>query len=319
MTVWTSDECVDVEIASITTSANDIKLFELAPAGGDRLPAYNPGAHVDVHLPNGMRRQYSMAVPDDNGRRYLIGVKRDPASRGGSACMHDDLRIGQALRISRPRNHFPLVESAERSVLIAGGIGITPIWCMAQRLAAIGRPWRLVYAARRRAEAAFLDDIAALGGDVRLHFDEQAGGPLDIAEAVGELRGDTHAYCCGPAGMLSAFRQACAGHYDDCVHVEYFSSDSAPDTSGGYEVELARSGRTLPIAAGQTILQAVLDAGIDHPYACEQGICGACEVRVIDGEPDHRDMVLTPDERAAGRTMMICCSGSRGPKIVIDI
>lgn len=306
-------------MSAIEPVAEFTKVFEFMPRGGEPLPAYSPGAHVDVHLPNGVVRQYSLVRPFRAGAAYAIGVKRDAASRGGSAWLHDAAVEGLPFRISAPRNNFPLVESAERSILVAGGVGITPIWCMVQRLQESGRPWRLIYAARRRAEAAFVADIERLGGDVLLHFDDEQGGFLDLASAIGPLGGDIHAYCCGPAPMLEAFKRVCAGHYDDCVHVEYFTAEQAAARSGGFDVELRRRRVTLAIPAGKTILQALLDAGIDHPYACEQGVCGSCEARVIEGTPDHRDSVLTADEKAAGRSMMICCSGSLDAKLVLDL
>lgn len=318
MTSASSPSLLDVEISAVRPVAHLTKVFEIVPAGPP-LPRFSPGSHIDVHLPDGLVRQYSLARPFEEGTPYAIGVKRDAASRGGSAWIHDHLEPGTRLRISQPRNNFPLVESAEASVLIAGGVGITPIWCMVQRLHQRGLPWRLVYAARTRGEAAFAAEIEKLSGEVVLHYDDERGGFLDIAQAVGTLQGDIHAYCCGPAPMLEAFKQACRDHYDDCVHVEYFAAAQAPATAGGYEVELRRSGITLAVSPGKTILGALRDAGIDHPYACEQGVCGSCEARVIEGIPDHRDQVLTPDEKAANRTMMVCCSGSLGSRLVLDL
>jgi ferredoxin-NADP reductase len=314
-----ADQTFDVEVSAVQPAALLTNVYELRALGGQALPAYSPGAHIDVHLPNDLTRQYSLTRPFQDGAPYAIGVKRDASSRGGSAYFHDSVKPGDRLKISRPRNNFPLVESAEESVLIAGGVGITPIWCMVQRLAECQRPWRLIYAARQRGEAAFVDEIARLGGDVRFHFDDEQGGVLDLGAAVGRLKGDIHAYCCGPAPMLDAFKQACAGHYDDCVHVEYFTSAVPAAVEGGYEIELARRDITMTVPAGKTILETLLDAGIDYPYACQQGVCGSCEARVISGTPDHRDMILTADEKAANWSMMICCSGSLGPRLVLDI
>ncbi|MBL6456613.1 oxidoreductase [Belnapia sp. T6] len=293
-------------------------MFELARPDGRPLPAWDAGSHVDLHLPNGLVRQYSLLGSSDPGR-YLLGVKRDPVGRGGSAWLHDKVRVGDVLQLDGPRNHFPLAEQAAHSVLIAGGIGITPLLAMAARLQALGSSWTLHHAVRSRGDAAFTAELAALGGHCHLHCDDEAGAVLDIPALVAAAPAEAHLYCCGPAPMLASFEAATAGRPPDRVHVEYFTAKAPPATQGGFTVELARSRRELRVAPGQSILDTVLEAGIDCGYACMQGTCGSCEARVLAGEPDHRDGLLPPERRLAEGTMLICCSGSRGERLVLDL
>ena len=308
-----------VRLVAARYAARDTNLYEFVPVDGQPLPPVQPGAHIDIHLPNGMMRQYSLVVPGDRPSSYIVGVKRDPASRGGSRFLHDDLRLGTVLKISRPRCLFPLEELAEHTVLIAGGIGITPIWCMAQRLQQLGASWEMHYATRSRDDAAFAESLAELA-PVRFNFDDENQGQfLDLPGIVASAPAGAHFYCCGPLPMLDAFEKATAALPPNQVHVEYFSPKQAADTEGGYMVKLARSGLEFTIPAGKTILDVLRDAGVDVPYSCEQGICGACETRIVSGEPDHRDSILTEAEQKAGQTMMICCSGSKSPELVLDL
>jgi vanillate O-demethylase ferredoxin subunit len=224
------------------------------------------------------------------------------------------------LRINPPRNNFPLAEDAPHSLLIAGGIGITPLWCMLQRLRALGRSWELVYCARTRRHAAFQGELAALGSAVRFNFDQEPGGTmLDIAATVAAAPRGTHLYCCGPVPMLEAFERATAALPPAQVHVEYFAAKAPKAIDGGYTVVLARSRLSFEVARGKTIIDTLIEKGFDAPYSCLEGVCGTCETRVIEGTPDHRDLVLSKDERAANRTMMICCSGSKTEKLVLDL
>lgn len=284
------------------------------------LPEAEPGAHIDLHIPNGLIRQYSLMKPAAAPLEYLIGVKRDEASRGGSVWLHENLRVGQALHISAPRNHFPLVACARHTVLFAGGIGITPIWAMAQRLADRGASWELHYAVRTRAEAALVDELVGLGDGVQIHCDEEEGGRLlNVGAIVARQQPGAHLYCCGPAPMIVAFERATSHLAADWVHVEHFAQQAEASRAGGFVIELARSGRTLEVAPGASILQTLLAAGFEVPHSCEQGVCGACETRVLAGEPDHRDSILTEGERRANKTMMICCSGSSGGRLILDL
>jgi ferredoxin-NADP reductase len=233
--------------------------------------------------------------------------------------MHDQLRVGSKVSVVPPRNNFPLVENAEETVLIAGGIGITPIYCMVERLIALGRPWELHYSCRSRMDTAFLEELSHLS-QVRFHFDDEEGGKfLQVVTIIGALSKNAHLYCCGPAPMLAAFEAATASWPPAQIHVEYFTPKFAAAQEGGFVVELARSKRELVIPPGKSILQCVREAGIQVPHSCEEGVCGACETRVISGNPDHRDTILTESERQESATMMICCSGSKSPRLVLDI
>jgi ferredoxin-NADP reductase len=317
--VHTADALIEVRLSAIRYAARDTNLYEFTSLDGKPLPAYQPGAHIDVHLPNGVVRQYSLLEPEPQPHRYMIGVKRDPASRGGSRYVHDELRVGRALKISAPRNNFPLAEDARHVILFAGGIGITPIWCMVQRLEKLGRSWKLYYACRSRSDMAFLRALEAMASST-FHFDDEAGGKfLDVIGIVAAAPKDAHLYCCGPTPMLNAFEAATANWPRDQIHIEYFTPKQEPAKTGGFVVELARSGREFVIPEGKSILQVLLDAGVDVDYSCELGICGACEQRVISGTPEHRDAILTEEEQAANTKVMICCAGCKSERLVLDL
>jgi vanillate O-demethylase ferredoxin subunit len=305
-------------LVAIRREAQAIHSFEFRADGNAPLPPFTPGAHIDVHLPGGLVRQYSLCNPARERHRYVIAVKRDPASRGGSAALHDLVRVDDCLTVSAPRNHFELHEEAPVSVLIAGGIGVTPIACMAQRLAELGRPFELHYSVRRREEAAFLDLLTPLG--LRLHVDAEHGGaPLPLAGIVARADAQAHLYGCGPAPMLDAFEAACAGRPASQVHLERFAPAQAPATAGGFTVQLARSGRSIWVPPESTILDALRAGGVAVPTSCEQGVCGSCETRVIAGTPDHRDSLLSDEEKASNTMMMVCCSGCKGERLVLDL
>ncbi len=314
-----------VRVKSITWEAEGILSFELVPMPPRReLPAFTPGAHVDVHLSNGMIRSYSLLNGCEERHRYMIGVNRDAQSRGGSRFMHESVRAGDAISVSAPRNNFALAEDAPLSVFIAGGIGITPLRSMIARLHSLGRPWRLHYAARTRQNAAFVDALQELrersGQEVHFSFDREPGARmLDIPGIVAALPAGAHVYCCGPLPMLDAFEAATRTLPPERVHVEYFAAREAAANEGGFTVELARSGRTIAIQPGHTILDSLEEIGVDTPYSCREGICGTCEVRVLDGVPDHRDLVLGAAEREANDRMMICCSGAKSARLVLDL
>ena len=315
-----SDGLIEVRVTAIRYAARDTHLYEFTRLDGKPLPAYEPGAHIDLHLPNGLIRQYSLINAEPDPATYTVGIKRDPASRGGSRYVHDDLRVGKTLKISAPRNNFALVESAKHVVLFAGGIGITPIWCMVQRLEQLGRPWTLYYAARSRSDMAFLQSLEAMA-PARFHFDDEAAGKfLDVTSIIAETPKDTHLYCCGPTPMLKAFEAATTNWPREQIHVEYFTPKQEVDKkAGGFVVELARSGKEFVIPEGKSILQVLLDAGVDVDYSCELGICGACEQRVISGTPEHRDAILTEEEQASNTKVMICCAGCKSDRLVLDL
>ncbi len=305
-------------LTAIRYAAEGIHLYEFAAVDGSALPAFAAGAHIDLHLPNGLVRQYSLCNPQVETHRYVVGIKRDPASRGGSACVHEQLKVGTVLTLGGPRNHFPLHEAARHSVLFAGGIGVTPIACMVQRLRALGASFEVHYSVRKREDAAMLDVLAGPG--LHLHVDAEHGNaPLPLARIVEAAPSDAHLYCCGPAPMLDAFeaatRERPAGH----AHLERFSATTTAATEGGFTVQLARSGRSVFIAKGCSILDTLREQGVAVQASCEQGICGSCETRVLSGRPDHRDSLLSDEEKAANTVMMVCCSGSRDPVLVLDL
>jgi len=315
---------IEVRLQAIRYEARNIHSFELRALPGQQLPPFSAGSHVDVHLPNGLIRSYSLSNPPAERNRYVIAVNRDAKSRGGSVFMHDQVKVGNTLHISHPRNNFPLDEQAAHSVLIAGGIGITPLRSMIARLQEIGRSWELFYATRDRHSTAYLDELRELGSRVntRLHFnfDQEPGGQMmDLDAIVAGIPDHAHVYCCGPLPMLEAFEKASSGLPPERVHVEYFAAKEQPAVEGGFTVELRRSKRVITVPSGKTILDAVLDAGVDAPYSCMEGVCATCETRVLEGVPDHRDLVLSKHEQAANNRMMICCSGSKSAKLVLDL
>jgi vanillate O-demethylase ferredoxin subunit len=313
-----------MRVEAIRFEAEGVLSFELCALQGTLAPA-EAGAHVDLHLPGGHVRSYSLCNAPGETHRYVVGVARDPASRGGSAYLHEYVRPGQVIEVSGPRNNFAPDLGAPHSVLIAGGIGVTPLFAMVQGLVAAGRSWEMHYATRTRRVAAFVPALERLGvhGKLRLHFDdENAGRPLDLQSILAAAPAGSHLYCCGPGAMIDAFQAAAAALPAEQVHVEYFkapahsSDDSVP---GRFEVMLARSGRLLHVDEDRTILDTLLDAGVDVPFSCMEGICGSCEVAVIDGEPDHRDMVLSQADQTAGKTIMVCCSRAKSQRLVLDV
>lgn len=313
-----------LRLHSVTYEAADVRSFELRDPTGAALPAFTAGAHLDLRLPGGIERSYSLIDPDEAApRRYRFAVQRAVDSRGGSAYLFEQCAVGDLIEALPPSNNFELAEDAPLSVFIAGGIGITPLWAMIRRLDALGRDWRLYYVCRTRLRAAFADALLELEqarpGRVMLRFDDGAqNAQLDIAATVAAQPEGTHLYCCGPAGLLQAFESATQALPRERVHLEYFAAAQAP-AAGGFEVVLARSGATVAIGRDKTILEALLACGYELPRSCMSGVCGTCETAVLQGVPDHRDQVLSDSERASNRKIMICCSGSLTPSLVLDI
>src|ERR1700761_6907146 len=316
-----SESALKVRVKRIGYEAESINSFELVNPDGGELPPFTAGAHIDLHLANGMIRSFSLVNDQSERHRYIIAVNNDAAGRGGSKLVHESLRAGQVIEISYPRNNFALREDAGHSVLIAGGIGITPLLSMMRRLEALGRSWELHYAARTRPMAAFLDELNALrSSNLHLTFDQEPQAKMiDLVSIVKSAPTEAHLYCCGPVSMLEAFEAATADRPSDHVHVEYFKAKEKPAADGGFEVRLARSKQTIVVQPGQTILDALLSAGVNANYACSEGVCGTCETRVIEGVPDHRDLFLSRKEQQANKSIMICCSGSKSPTLVLDI
>lgn len=314
---------LQVRVVARVEEAQDIASFELASADGSPLPPFSAGSHVDVHLGDGLVRQYSLCNDPSEQHRYLIAVLRDPASRGGSQAMHEQVRPGDTIRISAPKNHFPL-EPAPHYLLLAGGIGITPILCMAERLAQAGARFRLHYCTRSPERTAFAERIrrSPFADRVRFHFDAAPGGRVDIDAAVRDADPDTHLYVCGPSGFIAAATGAAtaAGWAGERVHYEHFNAP-VQDTSGDrpFDIRIASTGRTLPVPADKSALAVLVAHGIDVPVSCEQGICGTCLTRVLDGLPEHRDHYLTDEERAANDQFTPCCSRARTGMLVLDL
>ena len=314
---------IPLRITSSRQAALGVKFFELVHSDGLPLAPVEAGAHIELHLSDQLQRSYSLLNAPGETHRYQIAVHLAPDSKGGSRYMHESLQMGDVILASSPRNHFPLVESAVHTCLIAGGIGITPLVSMAHRLNAIGRSWELHYCTRTPAHAAFASELQALasagGNACHFHFDQVPGGqPLEIGTLVRSLSEQAHLYCCGPKGMLDSFEAATAF----CVerrHVERFAAKAEAAVAGGFVVELARSGLRLDVPAGRSILDVVLEAGIAVPTSCREGICGSCETRILEGQADHRDALLTLEEQAQNKTMMICCSGAKSQKLVLDL
>jgi vanillate O-demethylase ferredoxin subunit len=315
---------LQVRVARKRMEADGIAGFDLESTDGGALPGFSAGAHIDVQLPGGLSRQYSLCNDTGETHRYRIAVLREPQSRGGSAAMHDAVREGDLLTISEPRNHFPLVH-AQRTLLFAGGIGITPILCMAHRLHAIAADFTLHYATRSLARTAFADEVraAAFATRVEFHHDDGAASQvLNVPQALGAHDAGTHIYVCGPAGFINHVVQVARGMGwgDDQIHLEYFNA-APQDTSAdrAFEVKLASSGKTYAVAADQTVVQALAAHGVEVLTSCEQGVCGTCITRVLEGECDHRDMYFTDEEKARNDQFTPCCSRAKGTLLVLDL
>ena len=320
-----NEATIPVRVKQMRREADTVVSVEFETLDGSNLPKAAPGAHVDVILRDDLRRSYSLTREITAGSAYTVAIHRDPQSKGGSAFVHERLRVGDKVRISRPKNNFPLDETSENSVLIAGGIGITPILAMVRRLTEEGRRWEVFYAARSRTAAAFCEELdtcvqASNGrGRVNYHFDDEQRGALVDIKSIMESNPEAHFYCCGPEPMLAAYEAAAREVPRGQVHVEYFSATEEVARDGGFDLVLERSGKTLHVESGKTILDVLIENNISVPFSCSEGVCGTCETRVIEGRPDHRDMILTDEERAKGDTMMVCCSGSKSPRLVLDL
>jgi ferredoxin-NADP reductase len=316
---------LQVRVRTTTYEANSILGFELVPLEpANTLPKFTAGSHIDLQLAGGLMRSYSLLNDPQETHRYCIGVNKDAKSRGGSRFMHEQLRTGAILTISTPRNHFAMDESSPFNVFIAGGIGITPMLSMIARSRTLGTPWRLHYTARTRQHAGFLGVLQRYqgesGADMQLNFDQEQGQKmLDLKALIAAVPPGAHVYACGPLALLESYEQATASLPPERVHREYFAPRQTSATDGSYTVELARAKRSLQISPGQSLLDGLIAIGLEPPFSCRQGICGTCEVKVLEGTPDHRDMVLTEGEKTANNRMMVCCSGAKSAKLVLDL
>jgi ferredoxin-NADP reductase len=309
-------------VTRISLEADQVVSVTLADPAGAELPAWEAGAHLEITLPSGLIRQYSLCSDPADRSQYTVAVLREAAGRGGSMEIHDTGLVGRTLSIRGPRNRFPIVPAAHY-VLLAGGIGVTPMLAMARVLAREGRDWQLHYGGRSLDSMAFLPALERIGGE-RVHVHPQdVEGLLDLRGILTGLAPDTLVYCCGPTPMIDAVSATCdelglAGE----LRLERFTG-SGPSDEGvdgeAFEVELASSGTIVPVAANQTIIAALDAVGIEVAYSCEDGYCGTCETMVLAGVPEHRDTVLSAAEREAGDRIMICVSRAKTPRLVLDL
>jgi ferredoxin-NADP reductase len=298
------------------TAADGVLVLTFRHPLGEELPAWEPGAHIDVLLGPDLERQYSLCGDPADRSVWRIAVLHDPEGRGGSAYIHGQLGEGDKVRVRGPRNHFAL-EPAARYRFVAGGIGITPILTMIAAAEAAGAQWTLLYGGRTRQSIAFTEELAQYGGDrVRIAPQDETG-LLDLDAEFADLPPDTLVYCCGPGPLLDAVEERCpAGQ----LHLERFApkvQETGPD--GEFEVVLSQSGQTLTVLPNVSVLETVQTAGVDVLYSCSEGTCGSCETDVLDGTPEHRDSVLSDAERATGKTMMLCVSRCQGKRLVLDL
>ncbi|MYN14806.1 2Fe-2S iron-sulfur cluster binding domain-containing protein [Pusillimonas sp. TS35] len=313
-------------VRSITYEAEGIRSFELVDPTGGELPVFEAGAHVDVHVPGGYTRQYSLCDPAWQRRHYRIAVLEDVKGRGGSRALHSAVRAGDLVEVSEPRNLFPRSKAARRSLLLAGGIGITPVLAMAHELLREDAAFELHYCTQTPARTAFRTQLEAMAELRKVVFHHDYGDPakgLDIPALLAGYEEGTHLYFCGPPGFMRAVKEAASHWPADAVHFEYFSAPAptaataTPGEAGHTEVRLARSDKVLQVAGGQSILEALRDAGVPCESSCEAGVCGCCKVRYLDGAPEHNDYVLSDDEK--NEYVLVCCAGVGSRELVLDL
>lgn len=309
-----------VKITAIRDEATDIRSYRLEPVSGG-LPAFTAGSHVDVHIGDGLVRQYSICSDPADRSHYLLGVQKDPKSSGGSLAVFEHFRPGQEIEISEPRNHFKLREEGADFVLIGGGIGVTPILAMAQRLSALGKTFRLHYLVRSADRFGFgaLLDRMALGERLLRHCDAEQG-LADVSALVGAHEAGRHVYCCGPESLMTAVKSATRAWSPMSVHFEHFTRvETSANRNAAFEIQLGHDGPVHAVGPGQTVLEVLRAQGIAVETQCTQGLCGTCEQRVLAGEVDHRDLVLEDDEKARHDCMMVCVSRARSQRLVLDV
>jgi ferredoxin-NADP reductase len=304
-------------VRQLRLESDDVLSIELAPLPGSTLPAWTPGAHLDVHLPGGLVRQYSLCGRRDD-ETWRIAVLREPSSRGGSSYVHDQLRPGDVLTLSAPRNNFEL-EPAPRYLFIAGGVGITPILPKLVEAERRGAAWQLLYGGKQRSSMAFLAELATYGDRVSVLPQDEAG-LLPVRSTLEAQEPGTSVHCCGPAPLIEAVVGAATDLGLQEVHVERFAAAATQPVSGdGFEVLAVRAGVRVVVPPDTSILEALEGAGLSPFHSCREGICGSCETKVLSGQVDHRDSLLSPSEKESGETMMICVSRSRGGPLELDL
>jgi vanillate O-demethylase ferredoxin subunit len=317
-----SSELLTVKVAKKSQLAAGIISLELVDSAGNDLPAFTAGAHIDFHLPNmGSIRQYSIWNDPSETQRYCLGILRDPKSRGGSLQICDGIKEGDIIKISPPRNHFHLNETASSYILLAGGIGITPILSMAQRLQTLGKEFELHYCSRSKASTAFIEHIknSEFADKVTFHFDDAGDEQrLDIAQLTALQADNSNIYLCGPQGFMDAVIEA-ASHWDpSAIHREYFGVEESHESDAGFKVIINSTGQAFDITEDSTITEVLEEHGINIPVSCEQGVCGTCMTPVIEGDIEHHDYYLTDPERDAGDVIVACCSRAKGT-LILDL
>ena len=310
-----------LRVRCVSYEAEGILSFELVHPEGQRLPAFEAGAHIDVRTPGGLSRRYSLCSRPGETGHYRIAVLNVPDSRGGSRAMHERVRAGDLLEISEPHNFFPLNEKAEMSMLLAGGIGITPLLAMVERLQQEGGRFQLHYCTQTPKRTAFAQHLASLVADGVVHLHHDHGdyrNGLDIATLLRDHKAGTHLYYCGPTGFMKAVKAAAAHWPAEAVHYEYFGAEPTAASGGqASEIRLVRSERSIQIAPEQTILQALREAGVHCESSCESGVCGTCLVGYSAGEPEHHDVILGEEERRT--QVLVCCARVKQGPLVLDI
>jgi len=319
-----STNLLSVRVEKKNVEAQDIASFELVAADGSELPEFTAGSHVDVHLGDNLLRQYSLYNSPGEKHHYCLGVLRTPDSKGGSIAMHDQVNEGDNIQISQPRNSFHLIEDAKFSLLLAGGIGVTPIMCMAQWLHEIGADFEMHYCARSREHMAFHDFFAnsPFADRVSFHFDDGAKEQLlDIPGKLKNYNEGSNLYVCGPTGFMDAVIQNAEKAWPTgTIHLEYFSADpKAGHDDESFTVKIASTGKEYVIPPDKTIVEVLREDDIEIPVSCEQGICGTCMTNVLEGIPDHRDLFMTDAEKETNNKMTLCCSRALSDTIVLDI
>ncbi|MFD7599738.1 PDR/VanB family oxidoreductase [Streptomyces mirabilis] len=309
-----------LQVTGRTRGAEGIVVLDLSHPEGQDLPSWSPGAHVELELPTGLRRHYSLCGRPEDRSRWRIAVLREPLSRGGSACVHETLHEGRLVQVRGLHNGFELVP-APQYLFLAGGIGITPILPMIAAAAAAGSDWELHYGGRNRRSMAFLEPLQQMGGGRVSVYPQDEVGLLDLDRILGTPRPDALVYCCGPEPLLQAVEERCSAWPTEALHVERFApkADIAPARREAFEIELALSGLTLAVPPDESVLEVIESAGVGVLSSCREGICGTCETRVLEGRVDHRDSLLTAAEQAANETMLICVSRAAGHRIVLDL
>jgi vanillate O-demethylase ferredoxin subunit len=311
---------ISLKVSDVRCEARDVIILELRDPSGRELPPFSAGAHLEVYLPGNLIRHYSLLNDPAERDRYCIGVGLAPESRGGSRLIHQSIRVGVTLQTSTPRNNFPLEESVEEFIFIAGGIGITPVMAMIRTCIRLGKQWRLFYCARNRQRMAFYEDLKALAPDhCHLHFDDESQSYFNPAQAFADISPATHIYCCGPDPLMKSVAAAAEDHASDRTHFEWFTATEADTSQDKPFTVILRSGKAFEVPIGRSILEELEACGEGVPYSCREGLCATCKTGVLDGIPEHRDNVLSASERETNKQIIICVSRAKSATLHLDL